>query len=157
MALAMLLLAAAQSPVRLVQGTDPITDRPSAWAVIGDSRNHIAVGCDGGKSYRPEVIIRFPVQLGASRPGLLTGGHPVTYRFEGKSAETVRWYSWKAQAQAGEAPTRATGFIKGLMESRRVSIRTTARSGARLDQTFDYDDAGGLIAKALMICHVPLP
>ena len=157
MALAMLLFAAAQAPVRLIEEADPITGRPTVHVVIGGKKQSIAVGCDGSKQYKPEVIISFGHRIGGAAPALLAGGRPMIYRLESFDPERVRWFSWKDQVIAGPFPTRPGAFIKAFMYSRSASFRTIANDGSQLDLSFEYARITETIQQAMEKCGVTLP
>lgn len=157
MALAMLMFAAALAPVHLIDEVDPMTGRPTVHVIVGGKKQFVAVGCDGAKDYKPEVIVKFGHRIGVARPALLSGGREMIYRLEDNKPERVRWFSWKDQVLAGAFPTKAGLFIRAFMYSRSASFRTVANDGTRLDMSLDYARITELVGEAMRKCGVTLP
>ncbi|MEZ5744360.1 MAG: hypothetical protein R3D89_11725 [Sphingomonadaceae bacterium] len=131
----------ANQQFRVHEQADPLDDHISIYALAGDNRRHLAVGCeDASDPDSLRVVIKFGRYIGEGTPGILAGGTIVQYRFDKGAAQTVRWYSFDEQVLAEPPRTKPLRFISELRGSTKLFVRAHTKSGNTVDIAFTYDD-----------------
>ena len=136
---------------RVSERSDPVDDSGEVWAVVGDQRRHVAVGCDRGTSPKPTLVIRTGRYLGAEKRGILLGGRDITIRFDNKPALV-----WRAEYEDdGVVEDKAEfvrKFVAGANGSRRMVIRALNYDSEEVDMIYEYADPTEVIRTALNRC-----
>jgi hypothetical protein len=138
---------------RILERVDPIKDTTSVYAVIGDAKQHLAIGCDNISDRSSiRVVVRYERYIGEATPGILMGGVNVQYRFDKRPAETVRWYSHDREIMAESERTNPLKFMIDMKGSTGVVIRTTKYDGDFEDLVLQYANPDAIIERVFVRC-----
>lgn len=136
---------------RISERTDPVVDSAEIWAVVGDQRQHVAVGCDKGESSRPRLVIRTGKYLGAEKRGILLGGRDITVRFDDKPPLV-----WRAEYEEDgiveDKAEHVAKFVTAAMGARRMVIRALNYEFEEVDLIYEFSDPSEVIRTALNRC-----
>jgi hypothetical protein len=146
------LLAAGIGSVRIVEHLDPITDNKSVYAVVGNSEQHLALGCDDTRARSVRVVVHFNQYIGDATPGIIAGGTLLQYRFDKRPPVAVRWYSHDREVTAEEEITHPIKFILDMKGSSSVYLRAFDFDGDAFDMSFTYENATPVIEQMLTAC-----
>ncbi|MFL6726125.1 MAG: hypothetical protein ACJ8FS_06390 [Sphingomicrobium sp.] len=138
--------------LRIVEHVDPISDTKSVYAVVGNTEQHLALGCNDQRARSVRIIAHFNQYVGDATPGLLLGGTDLQYRFDKQSPMSVRWYSHGREVTAESERTKPLTFILGMKVSTAVYLRATDYDGDPVDMSFTYENAGPIIEQMLTAC-----
>lgn len=144
--------ALAVTPV-LKEEVDPITDQRSAFLYFTGKTAGFVIGCEEAgnrKSFR--VAIGLGRYVGDATPGLLAGGREVYFRMDDRPAIMERWYAHNRQVSAEADITQPMTFVRSLMGSTSLYVRTYDSSNDAVEVAFTYPTADEAVADVLVRC-----
>lgn len=140
----------APRPMTVEVERDPINDRVSATATLRDAGNRLDVACDPRRY--DGLRVSFTSMYWLARGNVLTGERSVTYRFDDQRPRRLYWHVDARSGRIGDSRNRARPFIRELLSSERVVLRTRDVSERPFDLTFRINGARPAIAQLLDAC-----
>jgi hypothetical protein len=137
---------------RVQQRDDAITDQHSAYAVIGDRDQSVAIGCDRIGDQRLRAEVRLPSYVGTAQPGIVAGGLDVWYRVDEKPAIAERWAGNGRSIAAESVGNSPVSLALALRDGRRVFFRAYSPLQERVELDVRYDGAQATIGRVLELC-----
>jgi hypothetical protein len=153
MSIILAVLAAVGSVTRVTEHVDPITDERSIYAIIGDPRVHVAMGCSNANDPRTvRVVAHFNEYVGEARPGILAGGREVLYRFDQRAPRSVLWYAHDREVFAESTPTNPIQFMLEIKGSTGLNLRSIDAAGDQANMSLTYTDPTAVVEDVLVRC-----
>lgn len=153
MSLILSVLATISAVPRVTERIDPITDERSVYAIIGDARVHLAMGCSNANDPRTvRVVAHFNQYVGEAQPGILAGGREVLYRFDQRAPRSVLWYAHGREVFAESKPTNPIQFMLEMKGSSTLNLRSVDAAGDQADMALSYADPTVAVEDVLMRC-----
>ena len=140
----------APRPMSVEVVRDPVTDRVSATATLRDAGQRLDIACDPARY--PGLRVSFTSMYWLARGNLLTGERSVTYRFDEQRPRRLYWNVQARSGRIGDARNRARPFIRDMLSSERVVIRTRDVEERPIDLIFRLVGARPAIAQLLDAC-----
>lgn len=135
-------------PMTLEVSRDPITDLVRATASLLDQGRRLDVACaptyDG-------IRVSFTSSHWMAGASILTGERPIIYRFDSDRPRRQIWIIRDRGARF-DGRRRVTRFLRGLIASEYLVVRSRDVEDHRLDLTFRIVDAAPAISGLLEAC-----
>lgn len=142
-------LIAAERPMRVEVGRDPITDSLSAFAVASERGGSLAIGCDPDR-YRG-IRVSFRSKSWLASENLFTGNRRMTYRFDRQAPIRGRWDIDGDQATLRPL-SHVPGFVASAAGATMLTIRSRDIEDRERDLAFSLIGARGAIVRMLELC-----
>lgn len=147
---AFLIAAAAAAPAwKLGVGDDPIDDKPYTYAILESGRDTLLIGCDMSRD--PEVTVTLETNKWLGGANRFTGEKLILYRFDDLRPVENIWIQ-TSQAATLREPQRVTPFLKALVSSRRLVVRTRDDRYQDIDFIFDLGNPIPAVRRMLERC-----
>ena len=128
---------------------DAITDALSAFAVARGSHGRLEIGCDQRRF--DGVRIRFSGRTWLARPGLFSSERRFWHRFDTAPPQRDFWEIDERMATLEDRP-RVRRFLRWLLGSERVVIRTEDVEGREVDLVFPLVETRYAVERVLWAC-----
>jgi hypothetical protein len=136
-------------PVELSIVRDAITDRLRATATLRGAGERIVIRCESPDW--GDVSVEYHSRRWLARGNIITGQNPVTYRFDDQRPVRRLWHVNDRRASFDDRG-RLVAFLRAMMGSRRLVIRTRDIENHRFDSVFTIGESTNAITQLLQTC-----
>ena len=136
-------------PLEVTIARDAITDRLRATAVLRGEGERIEIRCESPDW--GDVSVRYHSRRWLGRGNVLTGQHPVTYRFDDQRPRRKLWRVRDRTASFDDRG-RLVAFLRGLMGAHRLVIRTRDIENHTFDSVFTIGETTNAVSQLLQTC-----